>query len=76
MKVVPISKDPNEDAIEMLEKAIKRVKSGELDSVALAWVTSDNGIGGDISRGTNTIMMFASLEHSARSFYNNYLGKD
>lgn len=73
MKVVPISKAPNNDAIDMLERTIERVKSGEIESVALSWVTENNTIGGVISKGDSNILMFAAIEHTARSFYNDYL---
>jgi GTPase len=77
MDVVPLSREPNKDAIQMLEAAIDMVKSGEITSVAVSWVTSDNCISGDVSSGTNKAMLWASIEHTARSFYNNVVcGED
>ena len=61
----------NAQAIKILESALEKVKQGELTSVAVSWVTKDEAIGGDISKGKNQILMWASLEHTARSFYNN-----
>jgi len=70
MNIVPIKKESNSDAIAMLEDAIERVKSGEITACAISWVTESNSIGGDISCGDNQILMWASIAHSANSFYN------
>jgi hypothetical protein len=64
----------NKDAIDVLEKALERVKKGEIASVAVSWVTTDQSIGGDTSEGPNQIMLYASLQHSTNCFYNEYLG--
>jgi hypothetical protein len=69
MKVVSIEKSQNNDAIEMLESAIESIKAGKITAVGISWVDDNNSIGGDISRGGNQILMWASLEHSAKSFY-------
>jgi len=69
MKVVPMKIQPNQDAIEMLENALKRIKSGEITSVGLAYTSSEGSIGGDVSVGPNNFLMWASLEHLARTFY-------
>ncbi len=37
----------NDDAIKTLENALEKAKTGEIRSVGIAWVTSDNSIGGD-----------------------------
>ncbi len=73
MKVVKISQEQNNDAIAVLESAIERVKTGDIESVALAWVGRSNSIGGEVSAGENTLMLWASLEHSARSFYETHV---
>ena len=69
MKVVPISTPTNDDAVLVLEEAIRRVKAGEISSVGLAFVFSDGGIGGEVSNGKDNVMMWAALEHNARDFY-------
>ena len=69
MKIVPMEVKPNTDAIEMLEKAIEDLKLGELTSVGISWVTKEGSIGGDVSGSNNGILMWASLEHNAKSFY-------
>ena len=74
--LTPIKIQTNHDAIEMLEHAIERVKSGEIISVGVSWVTSDQAIAGDISKGGNNIMMWAALEHVARSFYADVINED
>jgi hypothetical protein len=72
-KIIPLKAKPNSDAIEMLESALERVRSGELSAVGLSWVTRDGSIGGDVSASNNGLLMWASLEHNARSFYTDIL---
>lgn len=69
MEIVKISKHPNESAIEMLKKCIAEVESGEIITVGISWVTKDSSISGDVSAGEHNLLMWAALEHSARSFY-------
>lgn len=60
----------NQDAIELIESMIPRIKSGEIKAIGIAWVDKDGSIGGDSSKGDNKISLWASLEHNAREFYN------
>jgi len=76
MKLVNIEKSENKDAIEMLEEVIEKVKSKNITAVGVSWVTSRGSIGGDMSSGDNNIMMWASLQHNANSFYNDIINKD
>ena len=69
VSITPRGKQPNKDAIEMLEDMIERVKDGEITTVGLAYTTKSNSIGGDVSKGDNNFLMWASLEHLARTFY-------
>jgi len=69
VEIVKISKRPNESAIEMLQECIDAVKSGEIITVGISWVTKDSSISGDVSAGEHNLLMWAALEHSARSFY-------
>ena len=73
MKVVPIKIKVNEDAIGMLKETLERVKSGELKSISIGWVLNDGAIGGNVSAGDDNMLMWAALEHLARSFYNNVI---
>lgn len=76
MSVVEIKREPNSDAIQMLTDAIERVKSGEIKSIGLSWVTKDGSIGGDISQGDSNLLMWSALNHSEREFYyNQVVGK-
>lgn len=59
----------NHDALKLIKSVIAEINSGEIVSLGVSWVTKDGSIGGDVSRGNNNISMWASLEHSARSFY-------
>ena len=69
MKVVPLKIQPNQDAIEMLESMIERVKTGEITSVGMAYTSSTGSIGGNVSKGSDNFLMWASLEHLARTYY-------
>lgn len=73
MKVVDLNKKPNQSAVEVLEDTLEKVKSGEVVDVRVAWVDKKGSIGGDGSAGDNTILMWASIEHSARSFYYDFI---
>ena len=68
-KVSELRRKANIDAIEILEDALKDVKSGEIESIAISWVNKDGAIGGDRSSTNNKIILWASLEHHARSYY-------
>ncbi len=67
--VVPIKMVANEDAISMLRGVIERIESGQIKSVGVSWVTREGSICGDVSTGDNYLMMWAALEYTARSFY-------
>lgn len=66
----------NQDAIELLKETIRMVESGEIESVAVCWVNNENGIGGNVSDCNNTLMLWSSLSHSEREFYNNIVNSD
>ena len=76
MSVTELKKSPNKDAIEVLEEALVKARAGELMAVGVSWVTSDGGIGGNNSSGGDVFLTWASLEHNARSFYNNVVCED
>jgi len=65
MKIVPIKATRNEDAVEVLEGVLKRVKSGEIEAVTIVWVgrAPDNCIGGVTSGGAEKWNMLAALEY-------------
>jgi len=69
VKIVPSEIRPNQDAVEMLEGIIERVKAGDISCVGLAYTTKEGSVGGDISEGNDNFLMWASLEHLAREFY-------
>lgn len=72
MKIVPLEKQENKDAVDLLEETIERVKSGEIRAVTVVWVTN-TGIGGDTSSGENQILMYAALEHQAKVFHQTFI---
>lgn len=63
----------NDDALELIESIIPRIKSGELAAIGISWVDKEGSIGGNTSSGNQNITMFASLEHLSRQFYNEML---
>ena len=69
VSITPRETQPNKDAIEMLESMIERVKAGEITSVGLAYTSKSGSIGGDVSKSNDKFLMWASLEHLARTFY-------
>lgn len=69
MKAVSIDRTVNESALELLKEMKIRVESGEIVSLALASVTNDGGIDGDVSDTPNGIMMWAAIQHVANYQY-------
>jgi len=74
MKLVGEKPHINNDAADVLESVLERVKSGEIQAVAVSWVEG-NAIDGDCSSGDNNIMLWAAIEHTARSFYEDVITK-
>jgi len=72
-KLTPIKHQTNTAAIQILEAALAEARTGNIIDVSISWVTSEMAIGGDFSGGGNNIMMWASIEHSARSFYSDII---
>ena len=70
---LPIKHQTNTAAIQILEAALAEARTGNIIDVSISWVTSEMAIGGDFSGGGNNIMMWASIEHSARSFYSDII---
>lgn len=63
-------------AIDDLEQALGRAKSGEIQAVCISWVKKDGSIGGSISLGKQNFCMIASLRHIARTFENMVFNSD
>ena len=76
MKLVTINQSSNEDAIIMMEEIIEQIKSGDITSIALAWVNKDGSISGDVSSGNNSILLWSAMIHAERSFYDNVVLDD
>lgn len=76
MKIVKTEPKVNENAVKVLESALKRVNEGEIASIAISWVTAKGGIGGDGSSGGEGITMWASMIHNERSFYNDVINPE
>ena len=75
MKVIPIETKPNQDAINLLEETLEKTRNGEFTAISISWVLKDNSIGGCVSKGKDNMLLWASLEHMARSFYTNIILK-
>lgn len=69
VSIVDLKKSTNKDAEALLRDVSERIASGDINAIAVSWVTSSGSIGGDISSGENKFMMWAAMEHCARSFY-------
>ena len=69
MKVCDIKPSVNDDAIAMLKDAIRDVEAGKISQVSIAWVTSDGGLGGDISNAKNNIMAWAAVVSLEKQAY-------
>ena len=72
-KIVSIKATANQSAVEVLEDALEMAKSGHITAVAVSCITKDNSISGEYSNGPNQLMLWASLEHAAKSFYLNHI---
>lgn len=68
MTVISFNPNENKDAVEVLEEALRRVKSGDIASVSVSWVTKSGNVCGDISSGENQLLMMASMENTLWSF--------
>ena len=68
-----IKKPINKGAIDVLKETVALVEKGDVVDLSIAWVTKDGGIGGIKSGGDNQILMWASLEHSTKQFYKDYV---
>jgi hypothetical protein len=75
MNVIQITREKNRDAVDMLKDAIRRIEQGEITDVGISWVLRNGSIGGDVSEGSNDVLMSMSLIHSERSFYNNVINR-
>jgi hypothetical protein len=69
MKVIELKSKVNQDAAEILKDALEKVESGEYVGVTVVFVTKDGNISSDMSYTSNNILMWASLEHAARFYY-------
>ena len=69
MDIVPVEKLVNKSAIETLDEMRVLVESGEVVAIAIATVTKDGGISGDVSSGPNQILMWSSLQHMTNTHY-------
>jgi len=68
MTIINFNPNANRDAVEVLEAALKRVKSGDIKSVSVSWITKNDTVCGDISSGDNQLLMLASMENTLWSF--------
>lgn len=76
MKIVEIKPSSNRDAIELMEETLEKIKSGEITSIALSWVTKDGSISGDISSGDTALLLWSAIRHTEISFYNDVINQE
>lgn len=75
MHIIKLTSPQNKDAVELLETAIRRVKSGEITAVSLSWVTKSGSVAGDISSGKDVLKMIVSMENNLWYLKNKIFGK-
>ena len=71
--IVQIQRRTNKDAIELLEEAIVKIKSGEILEVAIAFVKPGVIIGYGVSEGTESILLGAALAYANRNFHKDHV---
>lgn len=76
MTVHHIKSIENKDTIEALEIALEKAKSGEIVSASIAWVTKEESIAGYCSGGPTKLIMWASIQHLSKSYYQDVVLKD
>ena len=63
----------NESAVELLESLLEQVKKGSIISLGVSYVTADGDIGTGISDGSETLLLWSSMVHGERSFYDEFI---
>lgn len=66
----------NQNAVEALEEALEKAKTGEVIGVSITWLDKEKSMGGIYSAGENNIMMWAAMEHTCREFYKLFVIED
>lgn len=63
----------NESAVKLLESLLDEIKKGHVTSVGVSYVTANGDIGTGISDGSETLLLWSSLVHGERSFYDEFI---
>ena len=63
----------NKSAVELLESLLEQVKKGSIISLGVSYVTADGDIGTGISDGSETLLLWSSMVHGERSFYDEFI---
>ena len=63
----------NKGAVELLESLLEQVKKGSIISLGVSYVTADGDIGTGISDGSETLLLWSSMVHGERSFYDEFI---
>lgn len=66
----------NESAVMHLENILDMAKKGEISSVSISWVTKEGSISGVFSSSDNGLLLWASMSHNERQFYQDVLNED
>lgn len=68
MTIIAFNPRQNKSAIEELEEALERVKSGDITAVSLSWTTKNETICGTWSTGKDNLALLASMENTLWHF--------
>ena len=63
----------NKNAVKLLESLLEQVKQGGIVSVGVSYVTADGHIGTGVSDGSETLLLWSSMVHGERSFYDEFI---
>jgi hypothetical protein len=68
-KLIEIKPNINQSALELIEEIKKDVESGVIQSISISYVTKDNAVSSTWSSSNNQLLMWSSIMHCERRFY-------
>jgi hypothetical protein len=74
--IVQMPKRTNKDAVEMLKEAIYEIEQGYITDVAIAYVTTQGGIGYSASDGERGILLGAAISMADRIFHRDIIDRE
>ena len=71
-----IEKQANKDAIALLEELIIEIKAGDITDIAVAFVTSNGGIGFESGKCNKPVLLGAALAMAERRFNRSFVDEE